>query len=331
MSLAHRFLSRVGGTAESAGKGRVLRIFLAFVFLAVGVVVGYAIQNRLFSSRHPRPVPVRKHTLANAITPVARSGGTPSNGTSSNRTDNGTKVRVISPVKKPVSAVKSKVQPAEKVAKRKKPYSRVVKVRERAGGNGTSLVADGRSLEVLELLERATKAFKEGRFGEAVSLYRRVLRLSPYNRKALLNLGIIYYRLGRESDAIGCFSRLLERYPRDVDAMNNLAVVYMERGLYNKALELLKGVLKVDPVNRVALINEGICLERMGRRDEALEVFKRGMELYPKEYRFYLYAGVLLYEDGDVAAAYPLLERAYSLLEDKAGPEAELLRRVLER
>ena len=321
MSLAHRFLSRRLAEGKSLDVKRVA--FLLF-FLVVGMVAGYGAYrySRVILGGGPT---VLKRPLKRAPLKPKMAGVTP--GASANRT---LANKTLASANSTLKVVPAKKRPRPRVeAKPRVERFKVVRRKKRTPLYSNHMVV--KRLKALSDVERATRAFRAGDYGRAAALYEKVLRREPHNRKALLNLGIIYHRIGRDDAARKLFERILSFNPNDVDAMNNLAVLYMSGGDYQKALDMLDKVLKIDPVNRAALLNKGLCLRWLGDIRGALRVFYRGMELYPKEYRFYLYAGTILYDEGNTQQAYSFLSKAYSLIEDKDSEVARILRRVLER
>jgi len=189
----------------------------------------------------------------------------------------------------------------------------------------------GQTLKKIDYLEEATRAFKAGDYAKAIELYDRVLRADPGNKKALLNLATIYYQVGEKQKARELFIRLLKKDTRNPYVLNNLGVICMDEGDYSSAIYYFDRALKIDPTFKAALINKVLCLKKMGRIKEAMDLCAYGIKLFPREYRFYLYMGIYLYENGDTDAAYRFLSRAYQLIDDKNSSVALMLRRLLER
>ncbi len=334
MSLAHRFLSKRG--TDGSKRLGVKKFFFAVCALLVGVAVGLGAYRYFIKAPSINLLPRREVAQAEPKPKVMDNKTATSQQLVGGNVSKSDGVKKNSVQKQPHVPVKPNAQriavKRKAVIKKRKPaVSGTIKVAKRKKRTHKASLPSIHVSRELQLVEEATKAFKKGDYNTAIVKYKAALRLSPANRKALLNLGVIYFKLGMLKEAEEYFKRLLNLYPDDEDALNNLAVVYMQQGKYKEALNLLDRCLALDPVNKLALLNEGICYKRLGNVTKALEMFARGMKVYPNEYRFFLYAGVLLYEKGDMEGAVSLLEKAYSLMEDKNTETAIFLRSILER
>ncbi|WP_068549103.1 tetratricopeptide repeat protein [Thermosulfidibacter takaii] len=344
MSLASKFLSAVGRGEGNGGKGnkwKLIGVLAFFLVLGVGIGLGFyyyfvggfsgfkelSLVSQAVHRHVKRQVAVSSNKTVKEKAALEQQKhkveAEKSSMAAQRKASTGIPTKVSS---KKINTVRRDVNRRTRVVKHK--VTKKSKVPRRSL---VKYINENKISREIQLMEEATKAFREGRYGEAIQKYKLVLNLSPNSRKALLNLGVIYFQLGRYDMAEACFKRVLDKFPLDVDALNNLAVVYIREKKYSQALNLVEKCLAVDPVNKIALINKGICYWKMGNIAEALKVFFQGMKVYPREYRFYLYAGVLLYEQGDTRQSYELLKRAYDLMEDKHSEEAMFLRRVLER
>lgn len=106
-------------------------------------------------------------------------------------------------------------------------------------------------IEKIQALDRFTNAFKaynERKYDLAEALFREVLKVSPLDKAAFLNLGAV------------------------------LAAQYK----YDEALELFHRAVEIDPNYSLAHINLGRALLRLGKNDEAEVALRRGFELAPK-------------------------------------------------
>ncbi len=337
MSLAHRFLSGAGKEVKDRKK-----LFIAVFALALGITSGYLGYIYFFGAAKfptrvfPKPVAKPRRAIPKPLTlnrtenvTVAVSNGTKVVNKKLEKEPKKTKTFenktvVLQKPKKNILKAATKKKESKRIARAK----RKLTIRRNTTVSNTEAQ---KSAKILYLLEEATKAFKKKDYAGAIRGYLEVLKLDPGNKKALLNLGVLYFQIGRVKDARRLFEKLLKIQPDNVDALNNLAVIALEEERYKDALSLLDRCLKVDPVNRTALLNKALCFKRLGDAEEALEILHTGRKLYPNDYRFYLYIGMIFYQKGDVEQAFYNLEKAYRLVKGK-DPEVErYLRRILER
>jgi len=80
-------------------------------------------------------------------------------------------------------------------------------------------------------IEKATRAYEEGRVEEARAMYRRLERAGAGNPTLLYNLGNCAYRTGRLGEAAACYEEARRLSPRDTQITENLNFVRSRLGL----------------------------------------------------------------------------------------------------
>jgi DNA-binding response OmpR family regulator len=101
--------------------------------------------------------------------------------------------------------------------------------------------------EAEELLHQGVKAYREGRFDEAVSVLRRGVEIDPLAYRLHMHLGLLYGRMGQVFEAIAELERAVEINGRHFPAMKNLAILYQKAGFRNKAAETWHKAARVAP------------------------------------------------------------------------------------
>ncbi|HEX4795441.1 MAG TPA: tetratricopeptide repeat protein [Humisphaera sp.] len=88
---------------------------------------------------------------------------------------------------------------------------------------------------------------KLGQFDEAIGVTQQILRISPEDGRAHLNLGVMYVNQNRYDDAINEFAAAIDCNPQDFVAHTFLARVLARKSLRSQALEHYYEALRLAP------------------------------------------------------------------------------------
>jgi Flp pilus assembly protein TadD len=113
----------------------------------------------------------------------------------------------------------------------------------------------------------------------AVSVFQKVVALSPSSALAHSKLGIAYAHRRQWEDALAEFSRAIQLDPRYAPAHSNLGNVYRERGHLDQAVACYQKAIAVDPEYWVAHQNLGVVYKQQGRLGDAVHEFKTATRL----------------------------------------------------
>ena len=182
---------------------------------------------------------------------------------------------------------------------------------------GTGNVGDGAGASfggnLAALLQQAQELASTQHFGDAQTLFRKVLDRDPQNLEALLWLGISAARERRYGIARDLLERLVRVDPGCLDGFNALAnVARLERrwqdarAFYGKALEL-------DPDAVAVLANLGTCLREMDQPAEAQAHLKRALEIEPDNTDALFGFATVLIDAGEIERAESCLRRVLAL------------------
>jgi len=173
----------------------------------------------------------------------------------------------------------------------------------------------------------AKERVREGRWGEALGLYRELVAENPSSIRALNNLGILLDEIGEHEEAASHLTLAAEMDPENLEVLGNLGTALGALGRYAEGDELLRRVLRHDPSNAEVRGNLGIlffrrglyelaevelaavcrdrpdyglahyywgeALSRLGRVDAAIEALQRALEVMPGNSRAYYSLGIL--------------------------------------
>jgi tetratricopeptide (TPR) repeat protein len=97
--------------------------------------------------------------------------------------------------------------------------------------------------------QQAKQLMGEGRFEEAIPIYRRLMAAVPGNPGLILNLGLAEEMAGHFDDAIPHFEQVLKQQPDNVPALSSLSMCYLQQNQPRSAMPILERLVKAQPDN----------------------------------------------------------------------------------
>lgn len=130
-------------------------------------------------------------------------------------------------------------------------------------------------------MQEANLYFYAGYYKEASDRYDRILNDFPNNIDALINKGIVLYRLGKYRDSQAFFEKAIENDPNNFRACIYKALVLsrfgeeeIARAFYKRATELPIYDSNIDD-----LVNKGIAFYRLGKNNEGDSFFDQAAHI----------------------------------------------------
>ena len=130
--------------------------------------------------------------------------------------------------------------------------------------------------------QRAKEFMAEGKFAEAVPLYRELNRAVPNNPGLMLNLGMALHLAGDERNSVPPLEAAVKLDPQLVPAWLFLAAARQQLGQTPAAVDALKMVLRLQADHRDALEMLASALLSLGRLAEAAEQYQKLTDLAPE-------------------------------------------------
>ena len=211
---------------------------------------------------------------------------------------------------------------AEAVAFIKKTYGVISSAMDVSISGGVVCIAfkDATPAKVNEALQKLSKAIgkaQDGKFSDALKLFKSVLEVIPENVDARRNLAKVYLGLGNvdqakrqldnciQIDPKDCWSYImlgniytknernldvaefyyecgLEHCAEDGMLLNNYANLMMEKGNFSRAEELFKKAMNLKPVHPHSFFGLALLYRVTGHPEESLKVLERLFVLMPK-------------------------------------------------
>jgi tetratricopeptide (TPR) repeat protein len=154
----------------------------------------------------------------------------------------------------------------------------------------------------LALLERGDLARAEAELAAAV-------RWQPRDLPSLINLGSVLYREGRFAEAESIYRRSLEIAPERDDLHRDLALALWSQRRLPEALAEADEAGRLDPRSGAAQLTRAQILEEMGRVKQARVAIDAALELDPENLRARLTWARMSVRRGDMDAARAELSR----------------------
>jgi len=181
---------------------------------------------------------------------------------------------------------------------------------------------DPKRLVVIEqMLARAGDAQREGRFDEAVSLYRQAIARRADTEDAYRKLALVYWRQGRAREAIETLEAALKAGITQSEVRIKLGQYLAESGQPGRAIELLAATAGGDPD---ALIGLGNAYVLAGREPDAIRTFQRLLANDPRNAVAHENLGAAYTRQRAFAAAERSLREAIALDPNRPGAHTAL-------
>ncbi|MDP2921389.1 MAG: tetratricopeptide repeat protein [Candidatus Omnitrophota bacterium] len=156
-------------------------------------------------------------------------------------------------------------------------------------------------------------------WADPARLYKEVLKYSPNNTKARINLGMILAKSGDREEAIKRYNEVAKITPNDSGAHANLGSLYAEKKMNDKAMEEFKKAVELNPKDYVAHNNIGILYKMKGDIKKAMEEYTKALELNPSYPLTYNNIGNIYLDSRQYEAAIRFYNKAISIDPNKAA------------
>lgn len=130
--------------------------------------------------------------------------------------------------------------------------------------------------------------YAQGKYREALEYYNRAIGAEPGGDYAMYQVANSHYRLNRNFEAVTQFRRLLRIYPYSrlrEQAQYNVAYIYLNTGNYDQAIEEFQTVIQRFPGTEWAAraqYNIGDSYYNAGNYEEAVAAYRQVLERYPR-------------------------------------------------
>ncbi len=178
------------------------------------------------------------------------------------------------------------------------------------GPDGGILSASDPGWKTAYLVARAGDAWAKGKFDEAATLFRSVLKVSPNDEVALRHLAA---HALKKNDLPGA-QRLLEQgvaaHPDSFPLQHELGAVLLKQNKWAAAVAPFRAAGALAPASADSMVNLGDALRASGSLAPAIEAYRQALTREPALGWAHRQLGYALYEAQNVAEAVPHLAEA---------------------
>jgi len=147
------------------------------------------------------------------------------------------------------------------------------------------------SEEQVRQSQRGKQLMSEGRFADAVPVYRQLVKALPDNPGLLLNLALAEQMAGQPRQAIAHFEAVLKLQPRNLAALVSLGASHLELEETRAAIDPLQKAVALDPANRDARSMLAGALLALERLDAAADQYRALAKMAPDDPKVWLGLG----------------------------------------
>ncbi len=137
------------------------------------------------------------------------------------------------------------------------------------------------SAEAKEAAEAGIEALGKNKFGDAETAFLKLLKLSPDSPSALVNLGLVEFRLGRAEEAERYLERAIRVKPDAALAWMTLGVIHTNAGEIEAATADLAQAVYLNPKSPQAHNYFAVAMAKRGWYDAAEDELRKVIELAP--------------------------------------------------
>jgi len=156
---------------------------------------------------------------------------------------------------------------------------------------------------------QAVDKYLAGDISAALKLCQKALAKNQKDDRVLNLYGLVQQALGNNEQSVTFFTKATKANPKNVEALTNLANSYQLQKEYAKSLNLYEQIIKIRPEFAKAYYNAALALVELGDTTLASEFFVKTISLDAGFVDGYINLANLYKKDGDLDAAYDVLQR----------------------
>ena len=135
-----------------------------------------------------------------------------------------------------------------------------------------------------ELIKQANQCYGQGRYEEAIALYRQAIDLapgSPIYRAYNFIIGEALMKMGRHQEAVSMLEQVVADVPEHDQAWCDLGQCLMVTGQYHEAVRAFGRCLEIAPETAEAWYYGAMVHARLGQGERAREYLRKALALKP--------------------------------------------------
>jgi tetratricopeptide (TPR) repeat protein len=171
--------------------------------------------------------------------------------------------------------------------------------------------------------------YKEGRYEEALKLYREIQGRNPELAQFPFYAGNCFFHLERYEEALAAFKEAVRLKPDFFEAYTNLASAFGKLNRFDEGSQFFEQALAAYPESPALLTGAGLLYLSSGRTDKAVASLEKAASLDPDARRPFYALGMAYTQQGDLAKAVAAYRKFLGLNTDPA--EVARVRGIIEQ
>lgn len=145
--------------------------------------------------------------------------------------------------------------------------------------------AQSMSKEMLAEGQKGVQFFEQGRFDEALAVFKRMEKKIPTDHQVTLNMGLCYENLNEIELAERYYRKSAQAVPTNPDVFNTLGSLYVRTGQIEAALASYTSAIKLVPHGDDLYFNRGNAHQARGDHGSAAVDFDMATKIRPDNYQ----------------------------------------------
>lgn len=170
-----------------------------------------------------------------------------------------------------------------------------------------------------DLIYQGAKVMEEGRYEEALAIFKEVISEEPTNALARHLLGMAYYQREDYKSAQEEFLEAIKLNPNLSDAHHNLGNIYLQDGKLEEAAACYEKAIELDPRAGEYYIALGQIYARMGKMEQARSAYEKAIGFGYSSPQLFLAHGITLMQLGRFEEARKNFEGAIAIDPNNTG------------
>ena len=128
-------------------------------------------------------------------------------------------------------------------------------------------------------LEEGNRLYDEGKYDEAIGVFREMLQQYPDTYIIHMNLGNSFFQMEKYKEAVESYQKVLEYDTGNIDALVAVGNSYFNLGQIDVAMEWYNKIKIEEIKDATVLYNVGNSFYENSRQEEALRYYRRAVEI----------------------------------------------------
>lgn len=167
-----------------------------------------------------------------------------------------------------------------------------------------------------DAINQALALHSQGRFDDAISLYRQILQSQPDNTTVAANLASALVRTGRLEEGLNLYRELIRRDSQQPELWFNYANALSRAGQSSDAQQAFKQAIEIQPNFFPAALNLANLVRDQAKPKEATELYRKAIALNPQHPRPRINLARLLRTQKQYEDAQTLLHQSLQVVPD---------------